>query len=135
LITLSAIIISGLHCIFRIALAKAAIRKNSTLCTSKLDFNFRKKPVKCYIWSIVFYGFETWTLRKVDYTYLESFEMWRWRIMEKISWTDRVTNDKVLFRSKVEEDYPKYNTNRERKATWIGHIQRRNCLLKRFAEG
>ena len=84
----------------RIALAKAAFRKNSTLFTSKLDLNFRKKLINCCIWSIAFYGVETWTLRKVDQTYLESFEMWRWRIMDKISWTDSVTNDKVFFRSK-----------------------------------
>jgi len=35
------------------------------------------------------------TLRKVDRKYLESYEMWCWRRMEKISWTDRVGN-KVL---------------------------------------
>jgi len=30
--------------------------------------------------------------------YLESFEMWCWRRMEKISWTDHVRNEEVLFR-------------------------------------
>ena len=30
--------------------------------TSKLDFNLRKKLVKCDIWSIALYGAETWTL-------------------------------------------------------------------------
>ena len=30
-------------------------------------------------------GAETWTLRAADQKYLESFEMWRWRRMEKIS--------------------------------------------------
>jgi hypothetical protein len=38
-------------------------------------------------------GAETWTLGKVDRKYLESFDMWCWRRMEKISWTDRVRND------------------------------------------
>ena len=33
---------------------------------------------------------------------LESFEVWCWRRMEKISWTDRVRNDEVLHRVKVE---------------------------------
>jgi hypothetical protein len=47
--------------------------------------------VKCYIWSIALYGDETWTLRKVDQKYLESFEMWCWKMME-IIWTDRVRN-------------------------------------------
>jgi hypothetical protein len=43
-------------------------------------------------------GAETWTLPKVDQKYLESFEMWCWRRMEKISWTDRVRNEEVLHR-------------------------------------
>jgi hypothetical protein len=36
-------------------------------------------------WSIALYGAETWTLRAADQKYLESFEMWCWRRMEKIS--------------------------------------------------
>jgi hypothetical protein len=57
----------------RIALAKAAFNEKKTLVTSKLDLNLRKKLVKCYIWSIAFYGAEKWTLWKVDQKYLESF--------------------------------------------------------------
>jgi hypothetical protein len=73
-------------------MAKAAFNKKKYLFTSKLDLNLRRKLVKCYTWSIALYGAETWTLRKVDQKYLESFEMWCWRRMEKISWTDRVRN-------------------------------------------
>jgi hypothetical protein len=35
-----------------------------------------------------YYGADSWTLRKVDQKHLESFEMWCWRTMEKICWTD-----------------------------------------------
>jgi hypothetical protein len=56
----------------RTAKAKAAFDKK-LLFVSELDLNLRKKLVKCYIWS--FYGAETWTLRKVDQKYLESFKM------------------------------------------------------------
>jgi hypothetical protein len=38
------------------------------------------------IWSMALYGAETWTLLAADQNYLESFEMWCWRRMEKISW-------------------------------------------------
>ena len=64
---------------------KVAFNKKKTLFTSKLDLHLRKKLVKCYIWSMALYGAETWTLRAVDQKYLESFEMWCWRRMEKIS--------------------------------------------------
>jgi hypothetical protein len=87
----------------RIAMAKAAFNKKTTLFTSKLDLELRKKLVKCYIWSLALYGAETWTLRKLDQKYLESFEMWCWRRMEMISWTDSVNNEAVLHR--VKEHY------------------------------
>jgi hypothetical protein len=59
-------------------MAKSAFNKRKTAFTGKLDLNLRKKLVKCYIWSITFYGTETWTLWKVGEKYLESFEMcWR----------------------------------------------------------
>jgi adenine specific DNA methylase Mod len=47
-------------------MAQGALNKQKTLFASKLDFNFRKKLVKCYMWSIVLYGAATWTLRRVD---------------------------------------------------------------------
>ena len=81
----------------RTAMAKSAFNKKN-LFTSTLDLNLRKKLVKCYIWSTALYGAETWTLRAADQEYLESFEMWCWKRMEKISWTDHVRNEEVLLR-------------------------------------
>ena len=75
-----------------IAMANAAFNKNRALFTSTLDLELRKKLAKCYIWSIALYGAETWTIRSVDKKHLGSFEMWCWRRMEKISWTDHVRN-------------------------------------------
>jgi hypothetical protein len=53
--------------------------------------------------------------------------------MEKISWTDRVRNEEVLHRVKEERNV--VHTIKRRKAKWIGHILRRNCLLKPVIEG
>jgi hypothetical protein len=53
--------------------------------------------------------------------------------MEKISWTDRLRNEEVLHRVKEERNI--VHTIKRRKANWIGHILRRNCLLKRVIEG
>ena len=93
----------------------------------------RKKIVKYYIWSIAIYGAETWTLRAVDRKHLKSFEMWCWRRMEKISWTDDVRNKDVLLRVKEQRNI--LHEIRKRKANRIGHIFRRNCLLQRVIEG
>jgi hypothetical protein len=76
------------------------------------------------------YGAETWIFRQVHQKYLESFEMWCWRRMEKIGWTDRVSNEEVLYR--VKEDKNNLHTVKKRKTNWIGHILRRYCLLKLY---
>jgi hypothetical protein len=65
-----------------------------------MDLELRKKLVKCYIWSVAVYGADTWMLRAVDHKHLESFEMWCWRRMHKISWTDHKRNEEVLLRVK-----------------------------------
>jgi hypothetical protein len=39
-------------------------------------------------------------LRAVDQQYVESIEMWSWRRLEKISWTDHVRNEEVLLWSR-----------------------------------
>ena len=79
------------------------------------------------------YGAETWTLRAVDRNHMESFEMWCCRRMETISWTDHVRNEEVLLGVKEQRNI--LHEIRKRKANWIGHILRRNCLLQRVIEG
>jgi hypothetical protein len=59
----------------RIAMAKVAFNRKKTFFTSKLDLELRNELLKCYIWSIALYDEKTWTLRKLDQKYLESFEM------------------------------------------------------------
>jgi len=108
-------------------MAKAAFDKKRILFTSTLELKLRKKIVKCYIWSIALYGAANWTLRIVDKQHLESFKMWCWRRMEKISWTDHVRNEEVLLRVKEQRNI--LHEIRKRKTNWIGHIWHRNCLL------
>jgi hypothetical protein len=53
--------------------------------------------------------------------------------MAEISWTDHVTAEEVLQRVKEERNI--LHTIKIRKANWIGHMLRRNCLLIYVTEG
>ena len=92
------------------------------------DLELRKKPMKC----IGLYGAQTSTLR-ADQKHLESFEIWCWRRVEKISGTDHVGNEEILLTVKVQR-YILHEISK-RKSNWIGHILHRNCLLQWFIEG
>jgi len=50
-----------------------------------------------------------------------------------ISWTDDVRNEDVLLRVKEQRNI--LHEIRKRKANWIGHILRGNCLLQRVTKG
>ena len=53
--------------------------------------------------------------------------------MEEIIWTDHVRNEDVLLRVKEQRNI--LHEISKRKANWIDHILRRNCLLQRVIEG
>ena len=57
--------------------------------------------------------------------------MWYWRRMEKIKWLEKVTNEL----DHIGEKRTLINNILRRKANWIGHILRRNCLLPDAIEG
>ena len=55
------------------------------------------------------------------------------RRMQNIIRTDHLRNEEVLLQ--VNEQRNILHSIRKRKANWIGHILRRNCLLKQVIEG
>ena len=70
---------------------------------------------------------------KLEHNYLESFEMWCWRLKEKIKWPKKVNNEEVV--EYIEEKRSLFNNILRRKTDWIGHVVRRNCLFLDAIEG
>ena len=56
----------------------------------------KKRMVKAFVWSAALHGSETWTLQKEDIRRLEAFEIWIWRRMMKVPWTENKTNEEIL---------------------------------------
>ena len=59
---------------------------------------------------------------------LESFEMWIWRMLMKISWTEHRSNQEVL--DMVDEKRSLMNTIRQRQKNWLGHVLRSESFLR-----
>ena len=67
-----------------------------------------------------------------DIRRLESCEMWLWRKILNISWTEKVSNDEVLRR--VNEDRAIIPSINKRQRTWLGHTLRHGNLLPLIIE-
>lgn len=80
-------------------------------------------------------GAETWELRKINKKYSERSDVWQWKRIEKIIWTDLVKREEVWNTRKVKEERRILNKINRRRTNWISYIFLRNCLLKQGNEG
>src|SRR6218665_2260605 len=64
---------------------------------------------------------------------LEAFEMWIWRRMEKISWTEPISNEEML--NLVEEERSLLTIIRTRQWNWMRHIMRGDPVQREIIEG
>ena len=77
----------------RIAMAKDTFCKMKSIFANRNISSFTKiVTLKTYIWSILLYGCEYWTLNKSTEKKLEAVEMWFIRIMLKVSCTEKKSN-------------------------------------------
>jgi hypothetical protein len=93
----------------------------------------RKKFIKTFVWCVLLYGCETWTIRKNEKDRLEAMEIWIWRKMNKTTWVERKTNEQVLKDVSEKRNIIKYILKRKTKL--IGYLLRHNTFMKNIFEG
>ena len=70
----------------RIEIARNAFNNmKSVLASRNISLNTRMRLTKCYVWSTLLYGAETWIITKALTKRIDAFEMWTYRQMLRIS--------------------------------------------------
>ena len=91
-----------------------------------ISFSTKWRVLKTYVWSILLYGCESWTITTETRKRLEAAEMWFFRRMLRISWTEKRTNESILEETNQERSL--INTIRKRQLKFLGHICRHRGL-------
>ena len=52
--------------------------------------------VKALVFTVVLYGAESWTMRKLERKMIDAFELWCWRHLLRVTWIDIKTNVWVI---------------------------------------
>ena len=52
--------------------------------------------VKAMVFSVVMYGYESWTVKKAERRRIDAFELWCWRRLLRVPWTARRFNQSIL---------------------------------------
>ena len=52
--------------------------------------------IKAIVFPAVMYGYESWTVKKVEHWRIDAFELWCWRRLLRVRWTARRSNESIL---------------------------------------
>ena len=52
--------------------------------------------VKAMVFPVVMYGCESWTIKKAECIKIGAFELWCWRRLLRVPWTERRSNQSIL---------------------------------------
>ena len=52
--------------------------------------------VKAMVFQVIMYECESWTIKKAEYWRTDAFELWCWRRLLRVPWTERRSNQPIL---------------------------------------
>jgi len=99
-----------------------------------VNYKFTCRLLKALVWSVAIYGSEGWTLRSKEEKYIEAFELWCYRRLLRIPWTQHKTNEWILGKLKVDREL--LDCVKSLKLGFYGHTTRKyESLEKEIVQG
>ena len=78
------------------------------------------RVVKAMVFPVVIYGHESWTIKKAEYQRIDTFELcWR-RLLMKVPWTARKSNQSIL--REINPEYSLEGLMLKLKLQYFGHL-------------
>ena len=78
---------------------KVMTNLDSILKSRDITWPTKVRLVKAVVFPVIMYGYESWTVKKVEHRRIDAFELWHWRRLLKVLWTARRSNSPFCRRS------------------------------------
>ena len=75
--------------------------------------------VKAMVFPVVMYGCESWTIKKTERRWIDTFELWCWRLL-RVPWTARRSNQSIL--KEISPEYSLEGLMLKLKLQYFGHL-------------
>ena len=85
--------------------------------------------VKAMVFSVVMYGCESWTIKKAECRRIDAFELWCWRRLLRVPWTERRSNQSIL--KEISPGCSLEGLMLKPKLQYSGHLMRRVDSLEK----
>ena len=100
-------------------------------CIQKQRHYFAEKVhiVKAMVFSVVMYGWESWTIKKAECQRIDVFELWCCRRLLRVPWTARRTSQSIL--KEISPEYSLEGLLLKLKLQYFGHLMQRIDSLEK----
>jgi len=85
--------------------------------------------VKAMVFPVVMYGCESWTIKKAKCRRIDAFELWSWRRLLRVPWTERRSNQSIL--KEISPEYALEGLMLKLKLQYFGYLMCRTDSLKK----
>ena len=75
---------------------KAMTSLDSILKRRDISLPTKVHIVKAMVFSVVMYGYESWTIKKAEHQRIDIFTLWCWRKLLRVPWTAMRSNQSIL---------------------------------------
>ena len=69
---------------------------DSILKSRDITLPTKVRLLKAMVFPVVMYGCESWTVKKTERRKIDAFELWCWRRLLRVPWTERRSNQSIL---------------------------------------
>ena len=100
-------------------------------CIKKQRHYFAKKVhlVKAMVFPVVVYRCENWNIKKAECQRIDAFELWCWRRLLRVPWTERRSNQSIL--KEINPEYSLEGLMLKMKLQYFGHLMPRMDSLEK----
>ena len=110
------------HEIKRCLLLRSQImtKLDSILKSRDITLPTKVRLVKAMVFPIVVCGGESWIIKKAEHQRIDAFELWCWRRLLRVPWTERRPNQSIL--KEISPEYSLEGLRLKLKLQYFGHL-------------
>ena len=102
---------------------------DSILESRDITLPTKGRLVKAMVFPVVMYGCESWTVKKAVRRRIDAFELWCWRRLLRVPWTERRSNQSIL--KEISPGCSLEELMLRLKLQYFGHLMRRVDSLEK----
>ena len=104
-------------------------KPHSLLKSRDITLLTQVRLVKAMVFPVVMYGCESWTIKKTERQRIDALELWCWRRLLRIPWTERRSNQSIL--KEITPEYSLEELMLKLKLQYFGHLMWRTDSLEK----